>query len=315
MARTLAVLMDPIQHINITKDSTFAMLLAAQKRGYTLFYLEQSGLWLDQGTAMGRLLPLQVFTDALHFFTLGEPVNMRLGELDIILARKDPPFDTQYLHDTHMLDLAERQGALVVNRPQSVRDANEKLFALSFPQFCPATVVARDAARLREFIQANGRCVGKPLDAMGGSSIFSIEPNDPNVNVILETLTQNGTELALVQKYLPQIKQGDKRILMIDGKPVPYALARVPQGQEFRGNLAKGGLGVPQPLSERDLEIASEIGPTLKKLGLYFVGLDVIGDYLTEINVTSPTCIRELDKAYQLDIAGDLFDALETYLK
>jgi glutathione synthase len=315
MARSLAVLMDPIQHININKDSTFAMLLAAQKRGYTLFYLQQSGLWLGQGVAMGTLQPLQVSKEALHFFTLGEPLNARLGDLDVILARKDPPFDTQYLHDTHMLDLAERQGALVVNRPQSVRDANEKLFALSFPECCPPTCVARNADQLREFIRATGRCVGKPLDAMGGTSIFSIEPNDPNLNVILETLTQNGHELALVQKYLPEIKQGDKRILMIDGKPVPYALARVPQGQEFRGNLAKGGLGVPQPLSERDLWIAAQIGPTLKRLGLYFVGLDVIGDYLTEINVTSPTCIRELDKAYQLDIAGDLFDALEPYLK
>jgi len=315
MARTLAVLMDPIQQININKDSTFAMLLAAQKRGYTLFYLQQSGLWLDQGIAMGALQRLEVFEDRMHFFTLGATTNLPLGALDVILARKDPPFDTQYLHDTHMLDLAERQGALVVNRPQSVRDANEKLFALSFPECCPPTCVARDADQLRAFIKTTGRCVGKPLDAMGGTSIFSIEPNDPNLNVILETLTQNGRELALVQKYLPEINQGDKRILMIDGKPVPYALARVPQGQEFRGNLAKGGLGVPQPLSERDHWIAAQVGPTLKQLGLYFVGLDVIGDYLTEINVTGPTCIRELDKAYKLDIAGDLFDALEHYLK
>jgi len=315
MARSLAVLMDPIQRININKDSTFAMLLAAQRRGYTLFYLQQSGLWLDHGSAMGTLQRLEVFDDALQFFTLGEAINQRLGDIDVILARKDPPFDTQYLHDTHLLDLAERQGALVVNRPQSVRDANEKLFTLSFPECCPPTCVARDADRLRAFIQTTGRCVGKPLDAMGGTSIFSIEPNDPNLNVILETLTQNGRELALVQKYLPEIKQGDKRILMIDGKPVPYALARVPQGSEFRGNLAKGGLGVPQRLSERDLWIAARVGPTLKQLGLYFVGLDVIGDYLTEINVTSPTCIRELDKAYKLDIAGDLFDALEDYLK
>jgi len=315
MTRSLAVLMDPIQHININKDSTFAILMAAQRRGYILYYVEQSGLWLDQGSAMGKLHRLEVFDNALQFFTLGEPVSRKLGDIDVIFSRKDPPFDTQYLHDTHILDLAERQGALVVNRPQSVRDANEKLFALSFPECCPPTCVARDADRLRAFIQATGRCVGKPLDAMGGTSIFSIEPNDLNLNVILETLTQNGRELALVQKYLPEITKGDKRILMIDGKPIPYALARVPQGQEFRGNLAKGGLGVPQPLSERDFWIAAQIGPTLKQLGLYFVGLDVIGDYLTEINVTSPTCIRELDKAYSLDIAGDLFSALEHYLK
>jgi glutathione synthase len=231
------------------------------------------------------------------------------------LSRLDPPFDTQYLHDTHIFDLAERAGALVVNKPQSVRDCNEKLYALHFPQCCPATRVARDAALLQDFLSQHGQCVGKPLDAMGGSAIFMLRPDDPNINVILETLTQNGHELALVQKFLPEIEHGDKRILMICGEPVPYALARIPQGKEFRGNLARGGRGRAQALSERDRWIAAQVGPELRRRGLHFVGLDVIGDYLTEINVTSPTCIREIDAAYGTSIAQDLLTALEPLMR
>jgi glutathione synthase len=263
---------------------------------------------------MARTAPLQVFDNAQRWFALGETAQQRLGSFDVILARKDPPFDTQFLHDTHVLDLAERQGALVVNRPQPVRDGNEKLFALSFPQCCPPSCVARSAATLKAFLKEHPHAVAKPLDGMGGTSIFMLKAGDPNVNVILETLTQNGRDLVLVQKYLPEISAGDKRVLMIDGEPVPYALARIPQGTEFRGNLAKGGKGVAQALSPRDRWIAEQVGPELKRRGLYFVGLDIIGDYLTEINVTSPTCIREIDQAFGVDIASDLFVALERYL-
>jgi glutathione synthase len=315
MKRRLGVLMDPIETIKIQKDSTFAMLLAAQARGYQMSYLRQRSLWLDGGTAMAQACDLTVQDDKNGWFEKSEPATIKLGDLDVILSRLDPPFDTQYLHDTHILDLAAQQGALVVNNPQSVRDANEKLFALQFPQCCPPTCVARDAALLRDFLERTGPCVAKPLDAMGGSAIFMLKPEDANVNVILETLTHEGKELALVQKYLPEIKAGDKRVLMIDGEPVPYALARVPQGKEFRGNLARGGQGVPQPLSERDRWIAAQIGPELRRRGLYFVGLDIIGDYLTEINVTSPTCIRELDRAYGINIADQMFIALEKHLR
>jgi glutathione synthase len=314
MRRTLAVLMDPIEKIKTYKDSSFAMLIEAQRRGYTLHYLEQTSLYLSGNRAFAAARPLAVFDDAAHWFTLGDAVECDLGDMSIILSRKDPPFDTQYLHDTHILDVAQAGGALVVNNPQSVRDANEKLFALHFPQCCPKTLVARDAKRLKAFVLTNGQAVAKTLDGMGGAAIFRVAANDPNINVIFETLTREGTELALVQEYLPAIKDGDKRILMIDGEPVPYALARVPQGDEFRGNLARGGAGVAQVLSERDRWIAAQVGPELKRRGLYFVGLDVIGDYLTEINVTSPTCIRELDQAFNINIAGLLFDALEKHL-
>jgi glutathione synthase len=314
MQRKLAVLMDPIENIKIYKDSSFAMLLEAQRRGYQLHYLLQSSLFIQDFRACALARELRVFDDNSHWFELGEAKPCVLGEIDVILSRKDPPFDTQYLHDTHIFDLAERQGALVVNRPQSVRDANEKLFALHFPQCCPKTLVARDAKLLKAFVHELGQGVAKSLDGMGGTAIFRVSANDPNLNVILETLTHEGQELALVQQYLPEIKQGDKRILLIDGEPIDFALARIPQGDEFRGNLARGGAGRAQPLSERDRWIAAQVGPELRRRGLYFVGLDVIGDYLTEINVTSPTCIREIDKAFDINIAALLFDALEKRL-
>ena len=315
MQRTLAVLMDPIEKIKIYKDSSFAMLLEAKKRGYTLHYLTQESLYIKNSRACARAQTLDVFDDANRWFHLGAAQSIDLGNMSIILSRKDPPFDTQYLHDTHILDLAESEGALVVNKPQSVRDANEKLFALYFPQCCPKTLVARDAKLLKEFVMEHGQAVAKSLDGMGGSAIFRVSDTDPNLNVIFETLTHEGRELALVQQYLPEIKQGDKRILLIDGEPIPYALARIPQGDEFRGNLARGGVGVAQPLSERDRWIAAQVGPELRRRGLYFVGIDVIGEYLTEVNVTSPTCIRELDQAFGINIAGTLFDALEKRLK
>ena len=315
MKRQLAMLMDRIEDIKIYKDSSFAMLLEAGRRGYQLHYLLQNSLYLRGDRACARAQPLQVFDDKQHWFELGEAVDIELGNLDVVLSRKDPPFDTQYLHDMHILDLAEAQGALVINRPQSIRDCNEKLFALHFPQCCPKTLVARDAKLLKQFIHDIGQGVAKSLDGMGGTAIFRISATDPNLNVILETLTQEGKELALVQEYLPAIKDGDKRILMIDGEPVPYSLARVPQGDEFRGNLARGGIGRAQALSERDYWIAAQVGPELRRRGLYFVGLDVIGDYLTEVNVTSPTCIREIDKAFGINIAGQLFDAIEPRLR
>ncbi len=315
MQRALAVLMDPIEKIKIYKDSSFAMLLEAKKRGYTLHYLTQGSLYIENSRARALAQVLDVFDDADRWFDLEAAKSIDLGDMSIILLRKDPPFDTQYLHDTHILDLAEAQGALVVNKPQSVRDANEKLFALHFPQCCPKSLVARDPKLLKQFVLEQGQAVAKSIDGMGGSAIFRVSDIDPNINVIFETLTHEGVELALVQQFLPEIKLGDKRILLIDGEPIPYALARIPQGDEFRGNLARGGVGVAQPLTERDRWIAAQVGPELRRRGLYFVGIDVIGDYLTEVNVTSPTCIRELDQAFGINIAGVLFDALEKRLK
>jgi len=315
MKRTLAVLMDPIAAIHPEKDSTLAMLLEAGRRGYELLYTVQSGLSIRGGEPWAKLAPLAVRDDDDDWFTLGDAVWRDLSTVDVILARKDPPFDDQFLYDTMVLELAEMKGVLVVNRPQGLRDANEKLFSLHFPQCTPPTIVSRDAWEIRRFTAEHGDVVLKPLDGMGGRSIFRSRHHDPNLNVIIETLSDNGQAFVAAQRYIPEITEGDKRILMIDGAPVPYALARVPQGDDFRGNLARGGKGVGVPLSERDRWIAAEVGPELKRRGMLFVGLDVIGAYLTEINVTSPTCIRELDKAFGLNIAGELFDVIETKLK
>ena len=309
------VLMDPIGAIRIKKDSTFAMLLEAQRRGHQLWYCTTPDLLLRDGEAWARLRSLRVRDDPAGWFELGEPELRPLASLDLFLLRKDPPVDEAFLHDTLVLDLAERAGLLVVNRPASLRDANEKLYALHFPQCCPPTLVSRDPALLRAFVAEHGAAVLKLLDGMGGRSIFRATPEDPNLNVILETLTADGTRLALAQRYIPEITLGDKRILLIRGVPVPHALARIPQGNDFRGNMARGGKPVAQPLSERDRWIASEVAPELLRRGLMFVGLDVIGDYLTEINVTSPTGIRELDAQCGLNIAGSLFDALEDELR
>jgi glutathione synthase len=312
MPLEIGVLMDPIGAIRIHKDSTFAMLLEAQRRGHRLFQLGQGDLAVRDGAAIGRLAPLRVRDDAASWFTLGEPAWKPLAGLDVVLARKDPPFDADFLHDTLVLDLAERDGVLVVNRPQALRDANEKLFAQWFPQCSPPTLVAREAAALRAFVREVGEAVVKPLDGMGGRSIFKTRGDDPNLNVILETLTREGRELTMAQRFVPEAALGDKRILLIDGEPVPYALARIPQGTDFRGNMARGGKAVGQPLSDRDRWICEQVAPTLRARGLWFVGLDVIGDYLTEINVTSPTGIRELDAQFGLNIAGALFDRIES---
>lgn len=311
MSRTLAVLMDPIESINVVKDSTFAMLLEAQRRGYALHYMNGGDLSLRNGEAFARLTPLTVRDDPRDWFDKGTPVQTPLGSMDFILARKDPPVDAQFIHDTLLLDLAQQAGAQVINDPQGLRDANEKLFALHFPQCCAPSLVARDMAELREFVATHDEVVLKPLDGMGGRGIFRSRRGDPNLNVMLEMLTDNGSMFALVQKFIEEISAGDKRILLIDGEPVPYALARIPQGDDFRGNLAAGGKGVGIELSERDRWIAAQVGPELVRRRLRFVGLDVIGDWLTEVNVTSPTCIRELDAQFGINIAGQLFDRLE----
>ena len=310
MTVKLGVVMDPIADITYTKDTTMAMLWAAQSRDWELFYMEQGDLYLEDGVARASMAPLNVFHDPDHWFELGDSAPVELAELDVILMRKDPPFDNEYIYSTYILEAAEKTGTLIVNRCQSLRDCNEKVFATQFPQCCPPVLVSASMPRLRDFHALYRDVIFKPLDGMGGSAIFRVKPEDPNVSVILETLTAYGRHTIMAQEFIPEISEGDKRILMINGKPVPYCLARVPLAGETRGNLAAGGSGRAQPLSERDAWIAAQVGPELQDRGLLFVGLDIIGDYLTEINVTSPTCIREIDAAYDLDIGGQLMDCI-----
>ena len=316
MTLSVGVLMDPISAIKVAKDTTLAMLLEGQRRGHSLHYLEQGDLALRDGTPWARIAPLQVRDDPRDWFTLGQAQWQPLRDLDVVLMRKDPPVDQQFVYDTMVLEAAQRDGLMVVNDPGALRDCNEKLFALAFPQCIAPTLVARDAGELRKFTAEHGEVVLKPLDGMGGRGIFRVKAGDSNLNSMLETLLGGdahgaGRQLVIAQKYIPEISAGDKRILLIDGEPVPYALARIPQGDEFRGNLAAGGRGEGVALSERDRWIAAQVAPELRRRGLLFVGLDVIGDYLTEINVTSPTCVRELDAQFGLNIAGQLFDAIE----
>jgi len=310
MTVRLAVVMDPIKSINFKKDTTLAMLLAAQKREWELWYIEQADLYLDNGVAMAIMRPITVRYDPSDYYTLGEPVRRELASMHAVLMRKDPPFDNEFIYSTYILERAEQQGTLIANKPQSLRDFNEKVFSTQFPQCTPPVLVSRRKELLREFHQQHGDVIFKPLDGMGGSSIFRLTENDPNVSVIIETLTKHGALQIMAQKFIPEISKGDKRILMVDGQHVGYALARIPALNETRGNLAAGGTAKGVELSERDRWICNQVGPTLKAKGLLFVGLDVIGDYLTEINVTSPTCVRELDAAYNLDIAGDLMDCI-----
>ncbi len=306
--------MDPISTINIQKDTSFAMLEEAQRRGYELYYLEMQDLYLDNGQAMGLMSSLNVVRDNKQWFTLGAQQTLELGQLDVILMRKDPPVDNEFIYATHMLELAEQHGTLVVNKAQSLRDFNEKLFTAWFPELTPATLVTRNKAQVKAFHQQHQDIICKPLDGMGGASIFRIKPDGNNLGVVTEILTQYGTEYAMFQEYLPAIKDGDKRILIIDGEVVPYCLARLPTGTEVRGNLAAGGTGRPQPISDSDRKIAEAIAPTLVEKGLMFVGLDVIGDRVTEINVTSPTCVQEITNAFDVDITGMLFNAIERKL-
>ncbi|ART79560.1 glutathione synthase [Oceanisphaera avium] len=310
----LGIVMDPIQSITIKKDTSFAMLLEAQRRGYELWYMEMADLSLRGGDAYGRMARLTVKEDATQWFTLEEPQLQPLSDLDVILMRKDPPFDTEYIYATYLLERAEEKGTLIVNKPQSLRDANEKLYTAWFSEFTPITLVTRSAQDIREFYQEHSDIIIKPLDGMGGASIFRVQQGDPNLGVIIETLTEHGSRYCMVQAYIPAIKQGDKRVLVVDGEVVPYCLARIPQGGETRGNLAAGGLGVAQPLSDSDRRIAEALGPTLKAKGLIFVGLDIIGDKLTEVNVTSPTCVREIENAFPVNICGMLMDAIEKRL-
>ncbi len=309
------VVMDPIAGIKIHKDSTFAMMLEAQRRGHELIYMEPGDLRVENGEPLAMMRRVVVQDDPEKWFRLEKPELLPLESLDILLMRRDPPFDMDYIFLTYILELAERRGVLVINRPQSLRDANEKFFISMFPQCCVPVAITRDSRCIKEFVEQQGLSVVKPLDGMGGDSIFQLRPGDPNLNVILEAMTQNDKRLVMAQKYIPEISQGDKRILMVDGEPVPYALARFPGAGDFRGNLAKGGRGQGVELSERDRWIAGQVAPELKRRGILFAGLDVIGDWLSEVNVTSPTCIRELDAQFGLNIAGQLFDAAEAKLQ
>jgi glutathione synthase len=307
----LAVLMDPIASINPAKDSTLAMMLAAQARGLELHYLEQRDLWVRDGTAMARLRPVAVRDDLKDWFTLGDPVVRPLAEMDAALMRKDPPFDTEYIYTTYLLERAEAAGTLVVNRPQGLRDMNEKVYTAWFPQCCAPTLITRDMGDMAAFMAEHGRVVCKPLFGMGGRSIFVLDAGDKNANVVFETLTDYGQRYAIVQRYIPDIvTTGDTRILLIDGEPVEHALARIPPSGDNRGNLAAGARGIGRPLNDRDRWLCAQIGPVMRERGMMFVGLDVIGGFVTEINVTSPTGIRELEKQFHVDIAGRLIDAV-----
>ena len=311
MALRIGALMDPIATINTKKDTTLGLLRAASAAGHQLTYLEQADLTVRNGETMASLRSLTVYDDDTAWYAMGERYDASLSTLDVVLMRKDPPFDMEFFYTTQLLEDAERRGTLIVNRCASLRDCNEKLFATQFPECCPPLLVSRDPTALKAFHAEHGDVIFKPLDGMGGQSIFRVKENDPNLNVILETLTDNGGVTIMAQQYLPAIKDGDKRVLMINGEAVPFCLARLPMAGENRGNLAAGGSGIVQPLSDRDRWIAEQVGPTLREKGLLFVGLDIIGDYLTEINVTSPTCMREIDRAKNTQIAEQLIACIE----
>jgi len=314
MSITLGVVMDPIGAISFKKDSTLAMLLAAQRRDWRLQYMEMNDLFVRDGRACARMRALAVHADAGHWYDLGEARDAPLAELDVVLMRKDPPFDMEFVQATYILERAEEDGVLVVNRPRALRDCNEKMFTAWFPQCCPPTLVTRDHARLRAFLDEHGDIVVKPMEGMGGSSVFRVRRGADNVNVIFEMLTAHQRRYAMAQRFIPEIVNGDTRILMLDGEPIEYGLARVPAKDDLRGNLAAGAVGHGRALTARDRWLAAQVAPALRERGLLFVGLDVIGDYLTEINVTSPTCIRELDEQFGLDIGGKLMELIAARL-
>jgi glutathione synthase len=315
MTIKLGIVMDPISQVNVKKDSSMAMMFEAQQRGYELYYMEMKDLYLEQGQCRAMAQKIKVYDDPGHWYDLEVADDIAVSELDAVLMRKDPPFDTEFIYATYMLERAEVEGTLIVNKPQSLRDCNEKLFTAWFADLTPRTLVTRNNEKIRAFHKEEKDIIIKPLDGMGGSSIFRIKENDANVGVILETLTDHGNQYAMVQEFMPAIKEGDKRILIVNGEPMPYCLARIPAQGETRGNLAAGGRGEARPLSASDKYIADTIAPELKKRGLYFVGLDVIGDKVTEINVTSPTCIREIEAAYPINISGKLMDAIEENIR
>jgi len=311
MTINIGIVMDPIESITPYKDSTLAMMLAAQSKGWHLHYIQQSDLYLQDNTVKADYRPIQVFDNNEKWFDAGPLATMDAARLDVILMRIDPPFDMEYIYTTYLLEMAERQGSLIVNNPASLRDANEKLFATQFPQCCTDVLVSRDPQKLRDFVIKFKDVILKPLDGMGGQSIFRVTPDDANLSVILETMVDFGQHTVMAQKFIPEITAGDKRILMVNGEAVPYTLARIPAKGETRGNIAAGGTGKAMPITEREQWIANEVGPSLVKMGILFAGLDIIGNYLTEINITSPTCIREIDKQFNLDIAGQLMDCIE----
>ncbi len=311
MCIEIGVVMDPIESIKIKKDSTFAMLLAAQQRGWPLWYMEIADLSLRDGTTLARMRSLEVMDDPAGWYRFGTEVTRPLADLGVVLMRKDPPFDINYIFTTYLLEQAQAAGCLVVNHPRSLRDANEKVFTAVFPQCTPPTLIACRAQPIRDFHREHGDIILKPLDGMGGASVFRVRADDPNLSVIIEALTIHGQRFCMAQRFIPEIRDGDKRILMVNGEAVPYCLARIPAPGETRGNLAAGASSEARPLTERDRWIAAQVGPELRAREILFAGLDVIGDYLTEINVTSPTCIREIDAAYGTDIAGDLMNAIQ----
>lgn len=306
--------MDPISKIYVNKDSSLAMLLEAQSRGYQLYYMEMQDLYLENSRAHATMKPLQVQQDTENWYQFGEQLDTPLSELDVILMRKDPPFDTEFLYATHILERAESEGTLVVNNPRSLRDANEKLFTVWFSELTPETLVSRSPAKLRQFYAKHQDIILKPLDGMGGASVFRIKSGDKNLNVIIETLTQLGSRYTIAQQFIPEISAGDKRILVVDGEPIPYCLARIPACGENRGNLAAGARGEARTLTASDRRIAEAVAKVLKEKGLYFVGLDVIGDKLIEINVTSPTGIREIEAVFDINISGKIMDCIEKTL-
>ncbi|WP_372761034.1 glutathione synthase [Pseudoalteromonas sp.] len=314
MTIKLGIISDPISGFNIKKDTGFAMMMQAQARGYEIYYMEMDDLSLRQGNAYATAAKAQVFDDANKWYQLEEKATIALADLDVILMRKDPPFDTEYIYATYILERAEQAGVLVVNKPQSLRDANEKLFTAWFSEHTPDTLVTRSQQQIRAFLAEHNDIILKPLDGMGGSSIFRVKHDDANIGVICETLTEHGSRFAMAQNYIPAISEGDKRVLVVDGEVIPYCLARIPQNGETRGNLAVGGRGEARPITASDLKIAQAVAPTLKAKGLIFVGLDIIGDKLTEINVTAPTCVKEIEAAYDISITGILFDAIEKRL-
>ncbi|MFC3031981.1 glutathione synthase [Pseudoalteromonas fenneropenaei] len=314
MAIKLGIISDPISGFNIKKDTGFAMMLAAQERGYEVYYMEMNDLFLLQGRAMATAAKATVYNNVEHWYDLAPKQEMALDELDVILMRKDPPFDTEYIYATYILERAEDAGVLVVNKPQSLRDANEKLFTAWFSEHTPETLVTRSQAQIRAFLAKHQDIILKPLDGMGGASIFRVRADDPNIGVICETLTEHGSRFAMAQTYIPAIKEGDKRVLVVDGEVIPYCLTRIPQNGETRGNLAAGGRGEARPISDSDRRIAEAVAPTLKAKGLLFVGLDIIGDRLTEINVTAPTCVKEIEAAYDISIMDKFYAAIEAKL-
>jgi glutathione synthase len=315
MTIKLGIVMDPISAINIKKDTSFAMLTEAQKRGYDLYYMEMGDLYILNGEPRAITKSLRVQNDAAQWYTFESEQDICLGDLDTLLMRKDPPFDSEFLYATQIFELAENLGCLVVNKASALRDFNEKLFTSLFPDLIPDTLVTSNNKLIRAFHAKHKDIICKPLDGMGGASIFRVKEDGNNLGVIIETLTELGTRYAMFQEYLPEIKDGDKRILIVDGQVIPYALARLPAKNETRGNLAAGGTGRPQPLSESDFAIANNIAKNLSAQGLLFVGLDVIGNKVTEINITSPTCVKEIEGQYDINICGILFDAIEKRLQ